>query len=119
MWLSKVSVISASLENVGTKKVSVSLRNTPGVPLLTPEGLELLVLAPIGSVNQSEANHKYDILETLKGEDQSERVGLDELSIGTCLGSGVFGIVYGVVSMNPEPPSTNEVTQDAPFHGMS
>ncbi|KAL3937656.1 MAG: hypothetical protein SGBAC_007286, partial [Bacillariaceae sp.] len=111
--LSKVSVVSASLENVGTKTVSVSLRKTPGVPLLTKEGLELLTLALIGSVNQPEANHKYAILETLKGEDQSERAGVDQLSIGTCMGSGGFGIVYEVVSMNPKPSSTSEATQDA------
>ncbi|KAL3932315.1 MAG: hypothetical protein SGBAC_010903, partial [Bacillariaceae sp.] len=91
--LSKIAIVTASLQNVGTEKVCVALNKTETVPFLTVQGLELLALALSMSLKLSKARHMTNVTLAVKqGAGSSIK-----LSVGDSLGSGAFGIVYKVV----------------------
>ncbi|CAJ1937375.1 unnamed protein product [Cylindrotheca closterium] len=94
--LSKVSIVKASLQNVGTENVAVLFRKTKAFDLLSTKGLEMLALALSASYKMSEAKHDIATIKAYihEGENQNNaRIGM---SIDRFLGSGAFGSVYKI-----------------------
>ncbi|CAJ1951832.1 unnamed protein product [Cylindrotheca closterium] len=110
--LSKISLIKASLQHVGTEQVEVTFIKTEPVALLTQEGLQLLALAlsSAHSVNQFQAKHGDANIKTkvpgcgIEGE-------MTQISIGDWLGFGSFGEVYKVERIKPLIDSNAGYTQ--------
>ncbi|KAL3929651.1 MAG: hypothetical protein SGBAC_012118 [Bacillariaceae sp.] len=96
--MSKIAIVTASLQNVGTEKVCIAFNKTETVPFLTLQGLELLALALSMSLKLSKARHMPNI--ALPANQNAGRS--IKLSIGDYLGSGAFGIVYKAVVSSGE-----------------
>ncbi|CAJ1968744.1 unnamed protein product [Cylindrotheca closterium] len=97
--LSKISIVKASLQKVGTKSVEISWSRTKGTDLLSSVGLQLLALAISVSYDLSRVQHS---IATLKPKHISKQIDdgsrtvaeMPDFSICEYLGSGAFGIVY-------------------------
>ncbi|CAJ1968527.1 unnamed protein product [Cylindrotheca closterium] len=95
-------LVKASLQHVGTENVEVSLIKTKPVDLLSHSGLKLLARTLNASVNPSQVKHgDATLIEAeLKLPSYGSEDKLTKISIGEILGSGAFGIVYQVTSVD-------------------
>ncbi|CAJ1943847.1 unnamed protein product [Cylindrotheca closterium] len=97
MSLSKISIVKASLQNVGTDQVGISWSKTTPVGLLSEDGLELLALALSASYTLSQVKHDIATLEAKKVNGRGRNDEITQICIKECLGFGAFGIVYKVL----------------------